>query len=321
MARKSKTVYRLEYVLLRVFCLPLQWLPYRLALALAAGLAHTTFTLARGRQQGARRRIRAVFDSDLPSWKVRWIARRAWRNTCFGFVDLLRMPRMRRDWAPARTDHADAIATLKSLAKDGRGYILALPHMGSWEMAAATVRFHDLPLFTIAADQRNPYTTAYINRLRGASGAPLLIRGKRAARDVMRRLKNGEILAILPDLRQRTPGVSVPFLGGDANVADGMGSFARLADVPIVPCYVTRRGWTRHVFHVLTPVYPDRAIDKRADIERMTRAVFEQLETAIRAHPEQWFWFNQRWVLEPLHLTHSPFSSAARSCGPSGVLF
>jgi len=28
--------------------------------------------------------------------------------------------------------------------------------------------------------------------------------------------------------------------------------------------------------------------------------VMRHLDAAIRAHPEQYFWFNKRWVLEPL---------------------
>ena len=40
-------------------------------------------------------------------------------------------------------------------------------------------------------------------------------------------------------------------------------------------------------------------MDKKADIERLTAAVVQLMNKVIQEHPEQWFWFNKRWVLDP----------------------
>mgnify|MGYP006919536186 FL=1 len=32
----------------------------------------------------------------------------------------------------------------------------------------------------------------------------------------------------------------------------------------------------------------------------MTQAVLANVEAAIRRAPEQWFWYNKRWVLTPV---------------------
>ena len=32
----------------------------------------------------------------------------------------------------------------------------------------------------------------------------------------------------------------------------------------------------------------------------MTAGVLKIMDQAIREHPEQWFWFNKRWVLDPI---------------------
>jgi lauroyl/myristoyl acyltransferase len=41
-------------------------------------------------------------------------------------------------------------------------------------------------------------------------------------------------------------------------------------------------------------------VDKREDWRRMTQAIFSDIEQAIMADPEQWFWFNKRWILDPI---------------------
>ena len=98
----------------------------------------------------------------------------------------------------------------------------------------------------------------------------------------------------------RTPDIELPFLGKTANLGRGMAQFAKRADVPIFPCIVRREGWTRHHVTVHPPVHPDAGLERDADIDRMSREVVAIIDDAIRTTPEQWFWYNRRWVLEPL---------------------
>jgi lauroyl/myristoyl acyltransferase len=100
------------------------------------------------------------------------------------------------------------------------------------------------------------------------------------------------------------PDLSIPFLGGEANLGSGMALFARMTNLPIYPCCCVRDGWTRHRIAETYPVVrPDKTLDKGEDIERMTAAVIANFDEAIRKYPEQWFWHNKRWVLDPVEKT------------------
>jgi KDO2-lipid IV(A) lauroyltransferase len=79
-----------------------------------------------------------------------------------------------------------------------------------------------------------------------------------------------------------------------------MALFARQTQVPIFPSLVTRVGWSGHTMRVFDPVWPDQSLDKRDDWQRMTQTVFTVIEQQIRNQPEQWFWFNKRWILDPM---------------------
>ena len=167
-------------------------------------------------------------------------------------------------------------------------------------MPGRTMVLEGIPFFSVAGKQRNPLFDHYLNTTRERSGMPILMRGASTLRDVIRRLKGGAMLAILPDLRMRTEAVKVRFLGKEANVGAGMALFARHAGVPIFPAIVRRVGWARHVARVYPPVEADLSADKQADVQRMTQAVMDIVSEAILAEPEQWFWYNKRWVLEPV---------------------
>ena len=154
-------------------------------------------------------------------------------------------------------------------------------------------------MFSIAGKQKNPLVNDWINRQR-ESGMTILERGGGTLKQIIKLLRSGAVLAILPDVRMPTSDLKLPFLGGTANFGRGMAMFAITAKVPIIPAVLRREGWARHGFDRLQPILPDPSLDKEQDARRITAAVTAQVDAAIRQAPEQWFWYNKRWVLTPV---------------------
>ena len=290
-----------EYVALRITAALLQVLPYRIALTIGWLLARIAFHLFRFRQRETRRRIRQVFP-DIPPQRVRQIAWLSLRNLAFNAVEMMRSPRASNDWVKRIIPNSDQAAApiLNHCRETGRGAIVGLPHMGNWELTGLACYYVGIPIFNIAAKQRNPLVNDYLTRLRQGPGIETLERGAGTLRTVLRRLRQGSVLAILPDVRMRTPDLELPFLGFTANLGRGMAQFARRADVPIFPCIVRRQGWFHLEATVFPAVEPDPSLSRDADIDRMTHNVIAIVDAAIRDTPEQWFWYNRRWVLEPV---------------------
>ncbi len=275
-------------------------LPYRAALALGWVLSVIGFRLLRFRRAEAVRRIRSVFGETVTPRRAEAIAWEAFLNFVFTAIESMRGERVDDAWLAANLDAADFYDVLRGLTAEKRGAILALPHMGSWELAGAACRVRNVPLFSIAGKQKNPLFNDYLNRQRTRSGIDILVRGEDSLKQILRNLKQGRHFAILPDVRMPTPGLLVPFLGSTANVGAGMALFARQAGAPLYPVLLLRQGWTRHRLRLLDPVLPDPAAPRDADLLRMTTAVFARFEQAIREHPGQWFWYNKRWILDPV---------------------
>jgi lauroyl/myristoyl acyltransferase len=79
-----------------------------------------------------------------------------------------------------------------------------------------------------------------------------------------------------------------------------MAMFASMGRVPIYPAILWREGWSRHRWILGAPVAPDPGAERGADLARMTREVIGVFDRAIRERPDQYFWYNKRWVLDPL---------------------
>lgn len=298
-----------EYILLRFLGGCMTLLPYRAALAVGWALARLAFHVGRFRRREALRRIAEVFGDRVSPAEARRIAFVSLRNIIFNAVEIMRAPRVTLPWLRRVIQDCDG-TTERIRTATAQGGIIAIPHMGNWDMAGIAAYHGGVKLFNIAAEQRNVLVNRYLNQLRERPGMDTMQRGSGTMRQVVKRLRAGGVLAILPDVRMRTPDLDTPFLNGRANLGRGTGLFAVMARVPIVPCLASRIGWARHRVQILDPIYPDKSLDKEEDVRRMTQLVVARIDQAIQEHPEQWFWYNKRWVLEPLDPQAEPQEQA-----------
>jgi len=290
-----------EYACLRLLVFMVRVLPLGVALAMGWGLAWIGFHVAGFRVRTAKTRIREVFGAVFTPGEIRRIAWISWRNFIFGMIDLVKASAIRPEQTWAAIETNDSVQKiLVHLRETGLGAIIAIPHMGAWEMSAFAAAAHGIPLFTIAARQKNRRADEFMNRMRQTTGIETVLRDSSALRGIIRRIRDGKVLAILPDLRSPQSGLNIRFLGKTANIAGGMGFIARQTGVPVFPVVITRSGWKRHVCRIYDPIKPDPGLDKQADALRITQAVFDVFNECIRAEPEQWFWFNKRWLFDPL---------------------
>jgi Kdo2-lipid IVA lauroyltransferase/acyltransferase len=294
------TRHRAEYWALRLIAAVTAALPYRLALSFGRLHADLAFATIGFRLTEARRRVRAVFGDRFSEREITAVCRQSWRNVVLNGIEMMRVGRADRAWAQRHCDCEAYVTMIRAHLATGRGALLACGHMGSWEMASVVSHLHGIPIFSIGARQKNPLADAYIHRLRQRPGIQIIPRGDGAMKEVIRKIRSGQALGILPDVRSREPGYRVPFLGGEANIHKGVALFAMRADCPVFPVIAKRHGLSRHSLTVHPPIRPDAGAPKKEEGYRITAQVMAVLDQAIRNDPGQWFWYNKRWVLDPL---------------------
>ena len=302
-----------EYAALRGLAAFLNVLPYRAALAVAWVLAFLAFHGIRFRRRETFRRIREVFGEEFPAREVKRIAWTSMRNMAFNVVEMMRAPSIDAVWIDRHIPNfTREIPVVKKLIDQYGGAVITVPHMGNWDLAGWACNRHGIRMFSIAAKQKNPLVNSWINRQR-ESGMTILERGGGTLKQIIKLLRSGTVLAILPDVRMPTPDLKLPFLGSTANFGRGMAMFAIAANVPIILAVFRREGWTQHGFDHFPPILPDPSLAKDEDARRITAAVIAQVDAAIRRAPEQWFWYNKRWVLTPLREESVPSETPSPS--------
>ena len=236
----------------------------------------------------AEENLRLAFSEKGDAWAVE-TARESFRH--FGRLagDLL--------WSPSRTgeevlstmDVSPAARADFDATHDGRGAIFCTGHLGNWERAAHWVTAGGFKLSVVMRHVNQPAIQARIEGLRRTAGIDLLSRGD-AAMGMMRKLRRGEFVAVLPD--QNADEAFVPFFGRPTGTVLGPAVMAKRTKARLLPGFCLRTGPGRYRMAV------DPALDLEAsplDPTETMAAYYRSLEAAIRQAPEQYLWMHDRW--------------------------
>ncbi len=294
---KYKLSHVLEYAAARTVSALLVLLPHRVTLALVWGPVRLAWALKPAFRARTLRRLRQALGPGKTEAELRRIAWLAFRNLAFTAVESIRFPGTRRAWVERHMKLGNVDDVHAALAT-GRGFIAAVPHMGNWELAGIALHSLGVELVTLARRQKNPLMDAWINRLRMSTGVEAIDTRSRAIAEIPRKLlEEKKVLALLPDVRARVGGVPVRFFGVEIEVPGGAAHYARATGVPVFTAEVTRTGWARHGWRKTGRIESDPALSEAEDYRRIMQYILTRFEESVRANPENYFWFNKRWVL------------------------
>ena len=289
---KGKFAVNLEYGTLRFFCGVVNAIPYSAATAMARTLARIAFAFGFKRRRTLER-IRSVFP-DIADKEAKRIAVSSLANVLETAVEMIRAPKLDRAWMDEYVVEGPKYKDiLQRIVDRGKGVVIMVPHTGNWYMAAWAMAKYGLPLVAITSRQRNPKIDAWMKRRYGDIEAL-----DRDSRDTLVKIKKclnaGRAFAIMPDLRVRKRDVEAGFLGGKANVSHAGAMFAIHAGAPIVVAAMTREKG-KHVFNYLATLESDGRT-----AEELTKEAMTMLSEFVLKHPGDWYWYNKRWILEPV---------------------
>jgi KDO2-lipid IV(A) lauroyltransferase len=299
---KHRPKHLIEYILLRGLLGIVNILPLRAALAVGWLIGAFFFYVMRYRSVEAQRRLQEVFGDRFSAKKRKHIAWISFRNICFNAIEVARFGKLTPEKIQ-RMPLYEQMEQVQKLHRENGPLVFTTAHMGNWDLAGVAAKLDGLPIFSIARRQKNPLTDALLNQMRNATGMEVVLNDSRILQNVVKKLKAGEVLAILPDVRSRESDLKIKFLNGTASLGAGTAIFAQMAKCPILPVAVIRKGWTRHEAKVFDPIRPDPTANKTVDRARIMQEVITVFDGLIREHPEQYFWFNKRWVLDPVRST------------------
>jgi KDO2-lipid IV(A) lauroyltransferase len=186
---------------------------------------------------------------------------------------------------------------LKTGMADGKGVILALPHVGNWDAAAAWVTANGWPMVTVA-ERLKPegvfrQFVAYREKL-GMEVIPLT-GGQRAPLDALaERLGQGWMVALLGDRDLSRSGVEVEFFGARTRMPGGPAILALRTGAPLIAVDLSfTETQTYAVLRRITPP-TEGPLDERVRVT--TQLLADAYAAGIAEHPQDWHMLQKLWL-------------------------
>jgi lauroyl/myristoyl acyltransferase len=282
---------------------------WRLVRALPLPAARALFTAGADRAarrngpgtQRLRRNLRTVVGPDVPEAELEKVVRAGLRSYARYWMEAFRLPSqsLARFLADFHLEQADEFnATLA----DGKGAILALPHVGNWDAAAAWVVSNGWPLVTVA-ERLKPERVfdrfvAYREKL-GMEVLPLT-GGQRAPLDALaERAKQGWAVALLADRDLSARGVEVTFFGGRTRMPPGPALLALRTGAPLyaVDLWYTPGQTRGTIRRIAIPDQAEGPLDAR--VKLITQRLADAFAEGIAKHPQDWHMLQKLWLDQP----------------------
>lgn len=268
----------------RVSARVLRALPTGLRHAAAAPGGTAWFWLSPGQRRAALANYAAVLGVDPSDPRVARLARRAFQNYGRMLMDFLLLGSLSPEELAGRMSY-DGREHLDAALAQGRGAIMAVPHMGSWDMAGSFAASLGYSVSAVAEKFPGSLNDAVV-ATRQRFGLNVITLGRSAVRAITHALETNGVVALLCDLEQG-PGVSVRFFGRRATVPGGPAAFALKTGAALVPGYPYATGQSRYHFHLDPPLHVVAGDTKESLMQR----VIDRFEGFIKERPDQWYAF------------------------------
>lgn len=226
------------------------------------------------------------------------LTRRSFQNFAMTFCEFMHLRAATAEDVRAYCD-IENIEHIHAAREAGRGVILLTAHLGNWEVMGSRAA-QDIPLTVVARPTGNSGIEAHIASVRRAAGFDVISKYE-PGRAALQVLKANGTLGILPDQHAGSDGLLLPFFGRPTRVVPAVARLAMLSGAAVVPAFGVRRTpWLRdgRIIAKLAPAWHVPKVDRTerdAAVLEGTKRMIHELETIIRAHPDQWLWVHRRW--------------------------
>lgn len=268
-----------------------------------------------------RKNLRRVVGPDVSELRMDQLVGDSLRSYSRYWLETFRLPRMdHREVVRRVGENTTGAEHLDAAVEAGRGYIVALPHIGNWDVAGLWLVDRYRRPFTTVAERLKPESlydrfVAYRESL-GFEVLPLTGGERSAASVLTERLQAGGGVCLLGDRDLSRSGVEVQFFGEPAKMPPGPALLAATTGAALLPVsmwFTEDGGWGQRIDPPLDlgPGGGRRLADR---VRRGTQLLADAFAEHIAVHPTDWHMMQRLWLAD---LSESPVPMHSMPAGAS----
>jgi KDO2-lipid IV(A) lauroyltransferase len=231
--------------------------------------------------------------------ELRALSRKGMRSYLRYWMESFRLPAWSKDRIRGGFDPQDVHYLTGGLAAGG-GVILALPHMGNYDLAGAWVTTKLETPFTTVAERLKPETLydRFVAYREGLGMEVLPHTGGSAFGTLARRLRAGGLVCLVADRDLSASGVEVDFFGERTRMPAGPAMLAQQTGALLLPVTLWYDDSPVMQGRVHPPVAVPEGGDRASRTAAMTQALADAYASGIADHPEDWHMLQRLWLAD-----------------------
>jgi KDO2-lipid IV(A) lauroyltransferase len=186
---------------------------------------------------------------------------------------------------------------LRDPVETKKGCIIALPHAGNWDHAAAYFCSTGIPLTTVVEKLKPETIFKKFLAYRQSIGIEAISHKEKTIPILMDRLNEGKLIALVADRDLSRNGIEVNFLGGIAKMPAGPAILAIKSGSPLVTAYI------RYLDNGIEITFDETiklpiAGNEEEQVRTVTQSMADNFAKRIKDSPVDWHMLQRIWVDE-----------------------
>jgi KDO2-lipid IV(A) lauroyltransferase len=309
LSRKKDILRAFGRGVLYVVIILVRALPLPAGLGLGRALGSLFCVASKKRYKVALKNLRIAFGDKLTETEREQIAKASFRHAGMFAIEGIKFAYMPQEEVERRIK-VDCYEDFEDAISGKKGCLFISAHVGNFEIMGRWFRPRGYELMAIARAARDRGTTDIMLKMRERMGIKVYTLDQ-SLRPIFAGLKRNACVAIICD--QNAADIFVPFFGQPTGTVDGPARIALKMGTPMLFPYCIRDGRGGYIVRSEGVYDAVPTGDEKADIARVMTEVNRRIESIITKHPEQWFWFHDRWRSSPNVVDPAEADSSAAS--------
>jgi Kdo2-lipid IVA lauroyltransferase/acyltransferase len=295
------------YLLVRFLEEALNVIPERWAFAAGRLVGRLAWVILPDRRHAALENLTIAFGKEQsPRWIMR-TARKSFEHVGQVATEFFLLRRWSEEEMAKRIVLEGQLPYELAMMPGNEGILLLNSHFGCFEVSAATVKFLGMRTNLVMTGVKNPFLSRYLYTRAGENSGIKTFPHKGIVKEMIRRLRGGEMLACLSDQRgDAERGIFVDFFGTTAPANEVFARMAIEGEARILPLCTYRKndGTYRSIFGEEIKLHLTG--NTVQDLTTVSQQFHDQFEAWLRIDPEQGFWLQRKWRRKPSRRRSAP---------------
>ncbi len=279
----------------KFFAFILQVLPQRIMIKLMRFISWFVYTISKKHQKIINSNLEIAFDNRLSKREKKEYGVSAFMNLLDTTLGIIRRDAMHKNEVIENiTFEGEEI--VQKYQNEGKKIIFVTGHQGNWELLsqAIAIKF-DFTVVGVGRKLDSDLMDKILKKNRERFNVEMVYK-KGAMKGTIKALGQNKAVGILVDQAIRpNQSIEVDFFGHPATHTPLASILSRKFAIDLIPAFISTEDYINYHIKIYEPIQTIKTESQEEDLKHLTQAQANAMQTAIEAHPKEWFWMHKRW--------------------------